>query len=55
MTLTPAFGILGFLYAAFMIVLAALAVYAPVLAIVLLRLRTVERKRAAPSKNNPPT
>jgi hypothetical protein len=48
-SLTPAFGILGILYAAFMIVLAGLAVYALVLAIVFLRLRIAELKRAARS------
>jgi hypothetical protein len=38
--LTPAFGILGILYAVFTIVVAGLAVYALVLAIVFLRLRS---------------
>jgi uncharacterized membrane protein len=46
-TLTPAFGILGILYAVFMIVLAVMAVYALVLAIIFLRLRIAELKRAA--------
>ena len=46
-TLTPAFGILGILYAVFTIVLAGLAVYALVLAIIFLRLRIAELKRAA--------
>ena len=53
MTLTPAFGILGTLYAIFMIVLAAASVYALVLFIVFLRLRIAELKRAAPRKNEP--
>jgi uncharacterized membrane protein len=47
MTLTPAFGIIGVLYAVFTIVVAVLAVYALVLAIVFLRLRIAELKRAA--------
>ena len=51
MTLTPAFGIIGILYAIFMIVLAGLAVYALVLVIVFLRLRIAELKRAAPPGN----
>lgn len=47
MTLSPAFGILGVLYALFTIVLAVMAVYALVLAIIFLRLRITELKRAA--------
>lgn len=47
MTLSPAFGILGVLYALFTIVLAVMAVYALVLAIIFLRLRIAELKRAA--------
>jgi uncharacterized membrane protein len=50
MTLTPAFGILGILYAVFTIVLAVMAVHALVLAIIFLRLRIAELKRAAPPK-----
>lgn len=53
MTLTPAFGIIGILYAIFMIVLAGLAVYALVLAVVFLRLRIAELKRTAPPKSGP--
>ncbi|MDQ0869537.1 hypothetical protein QFZ70_002010 [Arthrobacter sp. V1I9] len=53
MTLTPAFGIIGILYAAFMIVLAGLAVYALVLIIVFLRLRIAELKRDVPPKSGP--
>ena len=37
--MSPAFGIMGNLYAVFMIAVAVLAVYALVLAIILLRLR----------------
>ncbi|WP_181365277.1 hypothetical protein [Arthrobacter sp. HMWF013] len=54
-SLSPAFGIIGFLYAAFTIVMAGLAVYALVLVIVFLRLRIAELKRAAPRKNEPLT
>jgi tellurite resistance protein TehA-like permease len=53
MTLTPAFGILGILYAAFTLVVAGLAVYALVLAIVFLRLRIAELKRTAQPKSDP--
>jgi tellurite resistance protein TehA-like permease len=49
MTLTPAFGIIGILYAVFTIVLAGLAVYALVLVIIFLRLRIAELKRTAPA------
>lgn len=53
MNLSPAFGILGTLYAAFTIVVAGLAVYALILAIVFLRLRIAELKWAVPPKNGP--
>ncbi|WP_171046648.1 hypothetical protein [Pseudarthrobacter sp. NamE5] len=53
MTLTPAFGIIGILYAIFMIVMASLAVYALMLTIVFLRLRIAELKRSAPPKSDP--
>lgn len=53
MTLTPAFGVLGILYAAFTIVVAGLAVYALVLAIVFLRLRIAELKRPARAGDSP--
>ncbi|QOD05671.1 hypothetical protein [Pseudarthrobacter sp. BIM B-2242] len=49
--LSPAFGIIGVLYAIFTIVLAGLAVYALVLVSVFLRLRIAELKRAAPPRN----
>ena len=45
--MSPAFGITGILYAAFMTVVAVLAVYALVLAIIFLRLRIPQLKRAA--------
>lgn len=51
--MTPAFGVLGILYAAFTIVVAGLAVYALVLAIVFLRLRIAELKRAARAGDSP--
>lgn len=47
MNLSPAFGIIGILYAVFVIVVAVLAVYALVLTITFLRLRIAELKRAA--------
>lgn len=47
MSLSPAFGIMGILYAGFMIAVAVLVVYALVLAIISLRLRIAELKRAA--------
>jgi tellurite resistance protein TehA-like permease len=50
---SPALGIMGILYAVFMLVLAGLAVYALVLAIVFLRLRIAELKRAARSGDGP--
>lgn len=53
MNLSPAFGIIGVLYAVFTIVLAGLAVYALVLTIVFLRLRIAELKRSAISKDRP--
>ena len=53
MTLTPAFGIIGILYAVFTIVVAGLAVYTLVLVIVFLRLRIAELKRTAPPKSGP--
>ncbi|MBT2566223.1 hypothetical protein J7I84_06860 [Arthrobacter sp. ISL-85] len=43
---SPVFGILGILSAVFTFVLAGLAVYAPLLAIIFLRLRIAELKRA---------
>lgn len=50
MSLSPAFGVMGILYAVFMVVLAVMAVYTLFLAIVFLRLRIAELKRAAPTK-----
>ncbi|CAN7411015.1 hypothetical protein LJR013_002637 [Pseudarthrobacter oxydans] len=47
MSLTPAFGIPGNLYAAFTIVVALMAVFALGKAIVFLRLRIAELKRSA--------
>jgi len=47
MGLSPAFGVLGILYAVFIFVMAGLAVYALVLAIIFLRLRIAELKREA--------
>ena len=47
MNLSPAFGIIGILYAVFVIVVAVLAVYALVLTIIFLRLRIAELKSAA--------
>lgn len=54
MVLSPAFGALGTLYAVFTFVVAAMAVYALVLAIIFLRLRIAELKRSSPPKNRPP-
>lgn len=54
MSLSPAFGIMGILYAFVMMAVAVLAVYALVLAIIFLRLRVAELKRAAAPGNNPP-
>lgn len=53
MNLSPAFGIIGTLYAIFTLVLAALAIYALVLVVIFLRLRIAELKRTAPPKNDP--
>ncbi|WP_411375554.1 hypothetical protein ACLH0K_03970 [Arthrobacter sp. MPF02] len=53
MNLSPAFSILGTLYAVFTIVVAGLAVYALILGIVFLRLRIAELKRTVPPKNGP--
>jgi uncharacterized membrane protein len=47
MNLSPTFGIVGILYAVFTFVLTVLAVYALVLAIVFVRLRIAELKRAS--------
>lgn len=52
MTLAPAFGAISVLYAIFTFVLAALAIYTLVLAIVFLRLRIAELKRVAPPNND---
>ena len=46
-SLSPAFGILGILYAIFTVVVAVLGGYALFLAIVFLRLRIAELQRAA--------
>lgn len=51
MNLSPAFGIMGILYAVFTIAVAVLAVYALVLAIIFLRLRIAELKRTARSED----
>lgn len=55
-SLSPAVGILGILYAIFTVVVAGLAVYALVLAIVFLRLRLriAELKRAARPRGGSP-
>ena len=53
MNLSPAFGVIGVLYAIVTIALAGLAVYALVLVIVFLRLRIAELKRAARPKDDP--
>jgi uncharacterized membrane protein len=50
---SPAFGIIGTLYAIFTVVLAALAIYSLVLVIIFLRLRIAELKRTAPPRNDP--
>lgn len=52
MTLTPAFGIIGILYAVFVIAVAVLTVYALVLAVIFLRLRIAELKRAARAEDS---
>ncbi|WP_309124092.1 hypothetical protein [Arthrobacter sp.] len=49
----PVFGFLSVLSAIVTFVLAGLAVYALVLAIIFLRLRIAELKRTAPPKDNP--
>jgi hypothetical protein len=51
MSLSPAFGIIGILYAVFVIGVAVLAVYALVLAIIFLRLRIAEMKGAGRAEN----
>lgn len=53
MNLSPAFGVIGVLYAIFTILLAGLAVYALVLVIMFLRLRIAELKKAARPKDEP--
>lgn len=53
MNVSPAFGVIGVLYAIVTIVLAGLAVYALVLVIVFLRLRIAELKQAARPKDDP--
>lgn len=50
---SPAFGVIGVLYAIFTIALAGPAVYALVLVIVFLQLRIAEPKQAARPKNDP--
>ncbi|MET4619052.1 putative membrane protein [Arthrobacter sp. 2762] len=52
MNLSPTFGIIGILYAVFVIAVTVLAVYALVLAIIFLRLRIAELKRAARAEDN---
>ncbi|TQJ36730.1 hypothetical protein [Arthrobacter sp. SLBN-122] len=52
MTLSPAVGILGVLYAVFTITLAILAVYALVLVIIFLRLRIAELKRTTKAESS---
>lgn len=47
MDLSPAFGIIGILYAVFVIAVAVLAVCALILSIIFLRLRIAELRRAA--------
>ena len=54
MSLSPAFGILGVLYAVFTIALAVMAVYALVLVIIFLRLRIAELKRNAKVEGSGP-
>jgi tellurite resistance protein TehA-like permease len=51
--LSPAFSVIGVLYAIVTFVLAGLAVYALVLVIVFLRLRIAELKQAARRKDDP--
>lgn len=50
----PVFSVLGAVSAVVMIVVAILATYALVLAIIYLRLRIAELKRTAPPQNRPP-
>jgi tellurite resistance protein TehA-like permease len=52
MNVNPAVGVFGILYVVFTVVLAGLAVYALVLAIVFLRLRIAELKRAARTEDS---
>ncbi|YCH06274.1 hypothetical protein ACTAQJ_14235 [Arthrobacter sp. alpha11c] len=52
MNLSPAFGILGILYADFVIAVSVLAVYALVLTIIFLRLRIAELKRAVRAEDS---
>ena len=52
MNLSPAFGILGILYAVFVIAVSVLAVYALVLTIIFLRLRIAELKRAVRAEDS---
>ena len=52
MNLSPAFGIIGILYAVFVIAVAVLAVYALVLVIIFLRLRIAELTRAARAQDS---
>ncbi|WP_197432403.1 hypothetical protein [Pseudarthrobacter sp. GA104] len=53
MNLSPAFGVIGVLYAIFMTLLAGLAVYALVLVIVFLRVRINELNKAARPNDEP--
>lgn len=52
MNLSPAFGVLGILYAVFVIAVTVLVVYALVLAIIFLRLRIAEMKRSARAEDS---
>ncbi|WP_189337513.1 hypothetical protein [Arthrobacter sp. AFG7.2] len=53
MNVSPAFGIIGTLYAVVTVVLAALAIYALVLVIIFLPLRIAELKRAERAWDSP--
>lgn len=53
MNFSPTFGIIGALYAVFMIAVAGLGVYTLVLTIVFLRLRIAELKRSARGEEGP--
>lgn len=53
MSLSPAFAIMGSLYAAFTFVVGVLAVYALVLTIIFLRLRILELNRAVRAGDAP--